>query len=441
MNMKSLRLVVKILSLMLVMAGFSYQAILIFIDYFEYTTRTHISILEVLSETTVPSIVSCFYHYPRYVNQSIHELFNGDLQDNITIEWSKVRNSCKSDEIVNEGTKITRLFGSHNLYCLSIGYDRKWTLNSHSLQSCPYKWISRISFTGTFTSKKLQFSKRFNSNGFLTVTFIQDHDWDIDRPVKTPVVDYLTGDVDIFIAGLTYSISLTKFLPPPYETKCRDYRQSGFRSKYNCLAECMRRKTIKRNFLIDSFWIDFERFKDSSKNISIVPYLMGSQSNRQLRENIKYWLTSPKKMWKANTRLNLSDQEIADILDKVTFAYEVEKSCNQSCLQDDCETQVLTSYAMVTHKQVAGQFKQSLYRLLGVLSSNQVVHILDTKAKLSFLDFFVYITSCMSFWFGFCPLAIVREIDVKLTKVKDKRDRQKVSRTRSREVKEQNRLH
>lgn len=34
---------------------------------------------------------------------------------------------------------------------------------------------------------------------------------------------------------------------------------------------------------------------------------------------------------------------------------------------------------------------------------NDQVTIVELKEKLNFQDFFVYILSCLSFWFGFCP--------------------------------------
>lgn len=42
--------------------------------------------------------------------------------------------------------------------------------------------------------------------------------------------------------------------------------------------------------------------------------------------------------------------------------------------------------------------------------SGDHVLIVESKAKLLFLDFVVYILSCLSFWFGFCPLDLANNL-------------------------------
>src|SRR5437763_1608984 len=126
-------------------------------------------------------------------------------------------------------------------------------------------------------------------------------DNDFDRPFKTPVIHIVQRGVQRVNIEFTYSMSITRLSPPTYVTNCRKYSKYAFKSKYNCIAECVRKKTIDRKFLLDSYIIDEAKFKNSN-----LPVIFSNNSRK----------------------------------DEI---HQIEKNCKDSCRQFDCEMEVLTT--------------------------------------------------------------------------------------------------
>src|SRR5688500_3404597 len=121
---------------------------------------------------------------------------------------------------------------------------------------------------------------------------------------------------------------------------------------------------------------------------------------------------------------NATKDNFPNFLQKHREAIKVHASCKQSCHQPDCYTEMLTP-ALLQHSKegdwkAEGYNNRTHFRII-LFQPNQPVITVESKPKLDIIDLLVYLSSCLSFWFGFCPLNVPEIIDQKLTSLRKKR--------------------
>src|SRR5207249_1795245 len=86
------------------------------------------------------------------------------------------------------------------------------------------------------------------------------------------------------------------------------------------------------------------------------------------------------------------------------------------CSQPDCHRQSITPHDLVTgpiprYGRVNSSDTSQLSSFqLRVYPANDQVIVVESGKKYVFIDVVVYIVSCFNFWFGFCPLNLVKRM-------------------------------
>lgn len=82
--------------------------------------------------------------------------------------------------------------------------------------------------------------------------------------------------------------------------------------------------------------------------------------------------------------------------------------CKKVCGRQDCLTESLIPQIIAVngHPKMTGPTLDKLAMV--IYPPQDQVTIVTSVAKLNLLDFLVYILSSLSFWFGFCPLSIMK---------------------------------
>ena len=86
------------------------------------------------------------------------------------------------------------------------------------------------------------------------------------------------------------------------------------------------------------------------------------------------------------------------------------KRCKGLCSQPDCHKQSIIPYVLgITPTRFYGRVNRSDTSQFSIFQfrvypPNDQVIVVESGKKYAFIDVVVYIVSCLSFWFGFCPL-------------------------------------
>lgn len=382
----------------LIFLGFSYQAITVCLDYFKYPVITNISMAKLPRERFLPTIILCTDAVPidRYFNRSIGQLFREDLREEIVVEKSLISEDCKDRRDITKDVEVRRLFGNHGKFCVSIGHKSNYSRDWESMTSCIPGVTLQVIVRRTFLNKLFRERQLVDMHTFLDVTHP-----DFDGLAMTPLCQVLSKGLTTLISGLSYLMVHVKLSRPPYASKCREYRESGLKSKFNCINECIRRKTIERRFLSDSVIMEESNFMNS--DFSIIPFYGVKNSTSQTQDQ------KIKKDIK-----NIKELEVNDLIDKNLFVKKVRDECNKLCCQPDCDSKILST-VLVTSREVSSPNGTRGFTLhdMNILPPKQAVVVVKTSTKIYLIDFFVYLSSCLSFWFGFCPLTLTNKIDKK----------------------------
>ena len=120
----------------------------------------------------------------------------------------------------------------------------------------------------------------------------------------------------------------------------------------------------------------------------------GSYSDCTKPTSRKRWLTYFSRHRDYNKMM--TDESNAGLKGRIRY-------CKMLCSHVDCETEYIIPYP-INIGQVEGvdtfEIWYSLY------APREPVVVVTSKEKLILLDFVVYILSCLSFWFEFCPLSL-----------------------------------
>src|SRR6185312_11544189 len=184
-----------------------------------------------------------------------------------------------------------------------------------------------------------------------------------------------------------------------YEINCLDYRsQTRYTSRENCLNQCLYQFTNVYGMVIESHALNRELFENSS--LILAPWKL-----TMLSDNMRRF---------GNTTYT------SDFLTK--FPNHL-KECKSYCSRQDCFTQFFTP--RVIQMNGGGRLNRSNPEhdatITTVIYPPDQVLVVEANKKLSTIDLIVYILGCFSFWYGLCPLDVVRIIRKLLSKDKKKK--------------------
>src|SRR6185312_981952 len=185
---------------------------------------------------------------------------------------------------------------------------------------------------------------------------------------------------------------------------CWDYRsQTRYTSRENCLNQCLYQFTNVYGMVIESHFLNRELFENSS--LILAPWKLTMPSNNMRRFG--------------NTTYT------SDFLTK--FPNHL-KECKSYCSRQDCFTQSFTPCVieMSNDRERLNRSNPKQYAEIytTIYPPNQVL-VVEANKKLSAIDLIVYILSSFSFWYGLCPLDVVRIIRKPFSKDKKKKGTKK----------------
>ncbi|KAI1300148.1 hypothetical protein HDE_03510 [Halotydeus destructor] len=141
----------------------------------------------------------------------------------------------------------------------------------------------------------------------------------------------------------------------PYDTNCYNYIQSNFTSQSRCYEDCVRQATVREHNLIPFSIVVYDK--------TDIPYVT-------------------RKLYR-NETLALS-------------LYKIEHTCNLTCSYPDCNDVDYIPVVITT---------EGLDHLLyDMYVTNEPITRTVFIAKFGLQDYAIYISTCISFWFGFSPL-------------------------------------
>lgn len=395
-----------ILSLLVILTGFTLLSWGVSREYFEYRTATHIAIRDYPEDgIEMPAIVVCFRFRPEFLNiqTRIGEFFRGkeDYFNDRNDTWRvyKVYASIDPDQVKEY---IQKKYLMRNRYCLFfklLNHFSMDVISSSHYDSLNNFYTVKITTTPILSTNIWGYTQKQCSPKFVYISFLTDESAIPKSKNREVLKECCTRGFEDYDIYLTYSSLVNIKLPPPYDTNCRDYRKEGS-SSHICYDKCLKEKTKKWN---------------------IVPGLVDREKYNKSEEYIGYGYVLEYE--KELNKLAKSKTVPKDLLEKYrTVHYEwkgIKKNCRQSCSRPDCWSEDITP--QITHFVRNSYKKQNetlMYLFLTQFLSYQPTLEVSTVPKQRLIDYIVYMSSMSSFWLGFCPLALVQFVVRKLGEYK-----------------------
>ena len=161
----------------------------------------------------------------------------------------------------------------------------------------------------------------------MILIFMTGRNGDLQGDAKTiPITSYALESVNLQ-AFLTYSIKVTQLLPPPFDTKCRNYERYGFSSRQNCFSECLTDFTKRHGKIIESNVIPRNRYENST--LELAPWYLGTLmlDGREV------------------TAKDINDKRISTMYQSLKGHW---KECHRICRLRDCIVESLFPFAETT---------------------------------------------------------------------------------------------
>src|SRR6185312_10783193 len=117
---------------------------------------------------------------------------------------------------------------------------------------------------------------------------------------------------------LTYSTRITKLAPPPFDTNCRDYRESGSTSRDHCFNQCLKGFTIRHGMILETSLIHRDQYGNSS--LVVMPWFlktMTTNSTKLTKEDVVRELGELRDKRKKNNRRYGLKEISADYIKKL----------------------------------------------------------------------------------------------------------------------------
>lgn len=383
-------------------AGFLFNSWHICDEYFKYPTLTSVSVVDALPVSTIPQVVVCTPWDGKDGNNSYVDKFQEQLMKSppdgghpggdpmftggYMLQLPPI--TSRRSKISDFDMKHVLFKGSHCLVFKTRNPAKlpaKFLLERTTIYLGGYDFKISLPFTGDYSDRKdIDYS-------FYIISYKTDLD---SHPLINPVIGRAVKNTEEYFTSLVYSQRISLLSPPPFDTNCRDYNEDGVMSQGSCVKSCI------NNFTINKYNLIFDDHVVSRTNHLIRPNSTTTLSSKEFLRPIP---SEMKDTFRAIHDFNLS-REYVDYLDRIFPSIRKRIDlCMKSCSQPDCETEyIITSASRSQGDEPDG--KQLKNVGLDFSPSKEPVIIVTSHAEWTFLEFFIYLISCISFWFGFCPL-------------------------------------
>lgn len=448
-----------------IMVGFSYQSFMICLEYFKYTTITSVTVVPALPDTNFPQVAFCTEWITKEISElMLFELHLKNQPPNKSYLWGNPRlvNVSISGKKKKPDHIVLKKFLQRKRSCFSLATRKPTKLTPEELFLNPTDSTIDVGIqistpiTGiSKTYRNITVNQHVKNDPNITIyydIYMTSYDSDFDASGLVPLVGRVILAYTIFDVALTYSPKVTILYPPPYDTNCRNYRKDGLASQSSCTKKCINEWTVGRYELIfEDHVVERDKFlKNNSTNGSIefIPYNYKTPGFTTVKE-LKKMAKDFYKKYEANKN---NDSELAyEYKDDSVYYESLAKvypglrrrigRCQMSCSQPDCYTEYITP-SFIWMDNADFETDPEGYEIdLHLHPPKEPTVVVTSKEKLILLDFVVYILSCLSFWFGFCPLSFanslsssrrddrVHPIGMKMTDNRDNRDNSRRTRT------------
>lgn len=377
-----------------ILSGFALLSWNVSKDYFEYRT-TWVTSLHDYPEDNVlaPGIVICFgFKFDHRGETKIGELFTGegnffnDMNDSWIVKRVEARLTPPSRNV----SYVTRKYMRGNKYCMFVKVSDHFSMEE--VTSTRWGDLERF-YSATTTATPIYSPNVFSWNKtcnphYAFFQIVKDESY-LPNHKNRFAVDELCRDYYSYTVLLTYASYVKVRKPPPYDTNCLDYNNTGiFLSKSDCYDRCLKNATIQWNFVPEITLIDREMYKRSTTflapNIIIEDenYLDSLKENANISKDVmeKYRIVSTH--WKG-----------------------IKDSCKKFCSRHECKHEKISPQVYLRHWTKNETYSLAQIKLILLLSYLPTLHV-SSIPKQKLIDYTVYMCSMLSFWIGLCPLTL-----------------------------------
>lgn len=424
MSLRFLLKVLRFLAILAILVGCAFQSWGVTREHFEYRTSSAIAIREDPGEIVkAPAVVLCVrFDKVSLVETRIGRLFSGnhDYLHDRNDTWGLIKLWSQVFPPGKRFDHTTTKFLKGNKYCLFLKVQEQFSMAE---VTGPLILSLPVFFRANFTVDPLHsnytyrvFDRRCNPK---PIYFQVMEDWhSVYYSRNRYVVRFMcTRLIKSYLLYLSYAVSVNVKLPPPYDTNCLDYRGNGpYLSSHHCFDECLKRETEELNIVPGLTVIERKRYLTSNADIAPARIM----EDEMALTNLLKVKSSPEKL--------LQTYEVLRSRWRV-----IKKSCRESCAKPDCRMERYTP--RVTYFEAGPEIGNDTFLAFfdaGLRTSDQPMLIVTTIPKQGLVDYLVYMCSGLSFWLGFCPLALADKGYARLQhwlKVRRERGRRKSRRS------------
>lgn len=399
----------RVLIYTIVTAGYTYQNGLICDEYLKYPTTTLVTMVSVLPVTIPPRVVI------RVSGPGVSPIEGYLVKDH----FRKINDTTRIAGDIRKGYRNYRdlrsgkffaiqKFVSEMYYYLMIGPREEIKFDKESLYSRNRNLYSFIMLTNVLGMSASALSP------LAPQVFMTSYHGDMEGVKKTPLTIPGQGSN---IVTLSYSVQITNLAQPPYDTNCKNYSQVGFTSSDHCLSQCLNEFLQRRELVLMSSVISNDKYQNSSLQFAPM-YLrhLIDNGNQVTAKHIKnklekrYFLLYTKSNMTIPGNLCKFKNNLVDMFPSYKNHW---MSCKKICGQADCHEESVVPQLLSNEQGERRDIKRPILRMDIFPPRDQIVTVTSTP-KVSFLDFIVYTLSCLSFWYGFCPLTAADNVSGKL---------------------------
>src|SRR5215469_12288034 len=121
---------------------------------------------------------------------------------------------------------------------------------------------------------------------------IQSYHSDMEGHHKFPLsIACIVGNTNCTIK-LTFSTKIINLLPPPYESKCRDYRSIGKTSRDHCFNSCLNEFTKRHGMYLQTNIADRDELGNSS--LILIPWELKTMTENGTKLTTDHFLSDYK---------------------------------------------------------------------------------------------------------------------------------------------------
>lgn len=443
------------------LAGFLYQSIVICQEYFKYPTITSVKVIPALPLTNLPQVAFC-YDLMFGDKRSSIDIFEMLLKPSLWPQkptrdggflWGMPGISFSHlllrEKVVSsrgggvsgsssERPKMT-LFLQRGRACFSIKtrhptqYTPSELFKNPSMHSFHVGVRLNYPFTGTIFNVVTPLESRPNQTKLIYGLYMTSYESGFSDPRLSPIAADEGYWNNLFV-DLTYSQRITYLAHPPYDTNCRDYKKSRLESQRSCVEQCINEFTVnKYGRIFDDHMIERDFYVVNNETRD--EYLINRPKQFQLKfpytipsvvkdhdKNVEYFEQRSQEHF-LSVQSNCAGGSRSKMPHCVARTFEgnyykqlatmhadVKRAINHceeiSCPNPDCETEYVIPATIRTTREPHEKKSSIISLRVGLFPAREPVIIVTSSEKLMFIDYIVYLLSCLSFWFGFCPLSM-----------------------------------